>query len=148
MEVKIICPAKRKDAVKLIWDTFLEFEAPDYSAQGVETFRAFISNENIFETAEFFGAFENDALYGVIATRENRTHICCFFVASQRQKQGVGRTLWEYVKTHSEASAISVNSSPFAVPIYHRLGFCDTDTEQLTDGMRYTPMRFVKGSSA
>ena len=34
------------------------------------------------------------------------------------------------------------NSSPYAVPVYHKLGFVDTDTEQLSDGMRYTPMKF------
>ncbi|EKC59921.1 hypothetical protein LEA_13136, partial [human gut metagenome] len=27
---------------------------------------------------------------------------------------------------------------------YHKLGFVDTDTEQLSDGMRYTPMQFIK----
>ena len=29
-----------------------------------------------------------------------------------------------------------------AVPVYVRLGFQATDTEQLTDGLRYTPMIF------
>ena len=39
--------------------------------------------------------------------------------------------------------AITVNSSPYAVPVYRKLGFVETDTEQLADGMRYTPMKFV-----
>ena len=39
--------------------------------------------------------------------------------------------------------AITVNSSPYAVLVYRKLGFVETDTEQLADGMRYTPMKFV-----
>ena len=36
----------------------------------------------------------------------------------------------------------TVNSSPYAVEVYRHLGFVPTDTEQLTNGIRYTPMRF------
>ena len=53
------------------------------------------------------------------------------------------RTLWEYVLNHSERNVFTVNSSPYAVPVYRKLGFVETDTEQLADGMRYTPMKFV-----
>ena len=44
---------------------------------------------------------------------------------------------------HSEKNVFTVNSSPYAVPIYHKLGFVDTNTEQLASGMRYTPMKFI-----
>jgi len=143
MEIRGIFAWERKTAVQLIWDTFLEFESPDYSAQGTETFRNFIWDSNIFDTIEFFGAFEDNRLCGVIATRENK-HICCFFVLAKYQRQGIGRKLWEYVRDNSSACVITVNSSPFAVPVYRRLGFEDTNIEQLTDGIRYTPMQFVK----
>lgn len=33
--------------------------------------------------------------------------------------------------------ALTVNSSPYAVPVFHRLGFGETETEQFSDGMRY-----------
>ena len=33
-----------------------------------------------------------------------------------------------------------VNSSPYAVDVYHKLGFTDTDKEQMTNGIIYTPM--------
>ena len=58
------------------------------------------------------------------------------------QRQGIGRRLWEYLLNHSSNMVFTVNSSPYAVPVYHKLGFKDMDEEQLTDGMRYTPMRF------
>lgn len=33
--------------------------------------------------------------------------------------------------------ALTVNSSSQAVPVYHRLGFGETETKQFSDGMRY-----------
>ena len=35
---------------------------------------------------------------------------------------------------------MSVNLSPYAVPIYRRLGFRDTGAEQVVNGLRFTPM--------
>ena len=144
MKIRPILPQEREQAISLIWSTFLEFEAPDYSDQGVKTFHDFIFDENIFKNIEFFGAFKNNDLRGVIASRNERGHICCFFVLASYQRQGIGRHLWEYLKDVSVTPIITVNSSPFAVPVYHKLGFVDTDIEQLTNGMRYTPMSFVK----
>ena len=60
------------------------------------------------------------------------------------QKQGIGKQLWEYLKENSSNDEFTVNSSPFAVPVYHKLGFVDTNTEQLTDGIRYTPMKYMR----
>ena len=144
MKIRPILPQEHEPAISLIWDTFLEFEAPDYSEQGVTTFHDFIFAENIFENIEFFGAFEDNDLRGVIASRNERKHICCFFVPATYQRQGIGTQLWKYLRDNSKASTITVNSSPFAVPVYHKLGFEDMSTEQLTDGMRYTPIQFTK----
>lgn len=58
--------------------------------------------------------------------------------------EGIGRKLWDFLRENSLSKIITVNSSPYAVPVYHKLGFVDTDTEQLLDGMRYTPMQFIK----
>ncbi|MDY3035829.1 MAG: hypothetical protein SOS22_06375 [Absicoccus sp.] len=41
-------------ALKLIWETFLQFEAPDYSDEGAKSFRDFIENENIVASLEFW----------------------------------------------------------------------------------------------
>ncbi|WP_460645598.1 GNAT family N-acetyltransferase [Lacrimispora brassicae] len=38
---------------------------------------------------------------------------------------------------------MTVNSSPYAVEIYHKLGFVDTDTEQLVNGIRFIPMEYT-----
>ena len=71
-------------------------------------------------------------------------HICCFFVHSKYHRQGIGRALWEYLLEHSDNPYYTVNSSPYAVEVYHRLGFTDLSDEKLSDGMRYTPMIYAR----
>lgn len=144
MEIRKIRKAEMATALQLTWETFLQFEAPDYSQQGIDSFYKFISNQEIIDSLEFFGAFDNNTLRGVIATNDNGKHICCFFVSAAYQKQGIGKQLWEYLKENSSNDEFTVNSSPFAVPVYHKLGFVDTNTEQLTDGIRYTPMKYMR----
>lgn len=144
MEIKEIEKAQIPKAIDLIWTTFLQFEAPDYSEEVVQSFKYFIEDKKMISTLEFWGAYDNRELKGVIATNENRRHICCFFVKAQYHRQGIGRKLWEYLLANSRNEIITVNSSPYAVPIYHKLGFVDTDVEQLSDGMRYTPMKYER----
>ncbi len=136
--------AELASAIHLIWETFLQFEAPDYSEEGVRSFRDFIENDEIVNSLEFFGEYENDELTGVIAVNENRKHICCFFVKATHHRQGIGRKLWEYVLHNSSHLVYTVNSSPYAVPVYHKLGFVDMDLERSADGMRFTPMKFER----
>ena len=45
---------------------------------------------------------------------------------------------------HSDHSVYMVHASPYAVPVYHHLGFIDMDEEQTVDGMRFRPMRFER----
>ena len=144
MHIQKIEGTQIADAIDLIWTTFLQFEAPDYSEEGIKSFKDFIENRDIINTLEFWGAYDSLLLKGVIATNENRKHICCFFVKAEYHRQGIGRKLWEYLLENSKSEVITVNSSPYAVPVYHRLGFVDTETEQLSDGMRYTPMKYVR----
>ena len=103
-----------------------------------------LENDEIVNSLDFFGAYEGDELRGVIAVDEQGRHICCFFVKAQYHRQGIGRTLWEHVMERYDSQAFTVNSSPYAVGVYHRLGFEDTDSQQLTDGMIYTPMKFKR----
>ncbi len=134
-------------AVQLIWETFLQFEAPDYSDEGITSFQKFIQNEEIVRSLSFWGAYDGKELIGTVATRENHSHICCFFVRARYQRQGIGKMLWEHLLKHSESAIITVNSSPYAIAFYHRLGFVDTDSEQLVDGIRFTPMKFTRSEN-
>ena len=87
------------------------------------------------------GAFDGGKLVGVLCMRAPQ-HIGGFFVDAAYHRRGIGRRLFEAMRQDYEKQVFTVNSSPYAVEVYRRLGFVSTDTEQLTDGLRYTPMRF------
>jgi predicted GNAT family N-acyltransferase len=46
----------------------------------------------------------------------------------------------DYVKNEEGHRMLTVNAAPYAVGFYHKIGFVDTGTEQLSDGIYYTPM--------
>ena len=132
--------------MELIWKTFAEFEAPDYEEKGVETFKACLSDKEFLEKLTFYGALEYGQLIGVITTRSGGNHISQFFVLKEHHRKGVGRKLFEFILPFSTGERITVNSSPYAVSIYCRLGFAHTDKEQTVDGIRFTPMEYIKMS--
>lgn len=145
MEIKKIKSEDREKALDLVWTTFLQYEAPDYSKEGIETFQnAVIKNEDYLKQIVLYGAYEGNDILGVIATKNEGRHITLFFVEGSHQRQGIGRMLFDIVLENCPADIITVNSSPFAVEVYHHLGFMDTDLEQTTEGIRYTPMTYIK----
>ena len=56
--------------------------------------------------------------------------------------EDLARALFEAMRKDYVKQEFTVHASPCAVPVYERLGFKATDGEQLTDGLRYTPMIF------
>ncbi len=124
----------------LVWRVFLEFEAPDYTVQGVDEFYRSCCNPEYLARLRWYGAFDRERLIGVIATRNSGNHVALFFVDGWYHRKGIGRRLLELALKDNTAGKMTVNSSPFAVSVYHCLGFRDTDTEQVMNGLRYTPM--------
>ena len=127
-------------ALDLAWKVFNRFEAPDYCEQGIENFRKTIRDPMYSASIHCYGAFDGQTLVGMIATRNAGAHITLFFVEEAYHRQGIGRMLLEAAKADAPVGPITVNSSPYAVEVYRRLGFVATKPEQLTDGIRYTPM--------
>lgn len=127
-------------ALDLVWNVFLEFEAPDYSEHGTAEFYRSIHDKQYLETLRLYGAFFKDVLVGIIATRCGGNHIALFFVDGRYQGHGIGRKLFELAAADNFSGRMTVNASPYVVSIYRHLGFTDTDSEQITHGIRYTPM--------
>jgi hypothetical protein len=42
-----------------------------------------------------------------------------------------------------QVEKIVLNTSPYALPFYHAIGFKDLDGQQDFHGMLYTPMEFI-----
>ncbi|MGN0600759.1 MAG: GNAT family N-acetyltransferase [Oscillospiraceae bacterium] len=120
----------------------MEFEAPEYSEEGVEEFRNTLDDESFIGKLKFYGAFMNDELSGVLAMREPQ-HISLFFVKAEHQQKGIGRKLFERMKKDYVLKSFTVNSSPFAVKIYEQLGFSAVSSEQVIKGIRFTPMIYT-----
>lgn len=139
-----------EQALSLTWKTFLEFEAPDYSSEGVASFKRDIIDNPTFSEAckqgtnQMWGAFSGNDLVGLMVLR-NENHICLAFVDKDHQRKGIGSTLFsllvQHVKTHNpSAEQLTVNSSPYGIPFYHKLGFVDLGKEQTLEGIRFTAM--------
>ena len=89
----------------------------------------------------FYGAFDGDALVGVLSMREPQ-HISGFFVDAAYHRRGIGRRLLEAMRRDYTRQVFTVNSSPYAVEVYRHLEFVPTSGEQTVDGLRFTPMQY------
>ena len=122
MEIKKINLEKMDKALELTWKTFLEYEAPDYSQEGIDEFKKTIDDEQWLSAREFYGAYEADELLGLIATKD-KSHIELFFVDGKHHRKGIGRKLFEKVLEENDKNYFTVNSSPYAKEVYEHLGF-------------------------
>ncbi|MCI6409846.1 MAG: GNAT family N-acetyltransferase [Lachnospiraceae bacterium] len=138
-----------EEAMNLAWDTFILYEAPEYTKEGITSFRNFVRDpilKTLFIEGKYnvLAAYNNNIIVGIIGVR-NETHISLLFVDSEYHKKGIARRLVEktFERTYEKYGKreMTVNSSPYAVGFYHKMGFVDTDIEQTTDGIRYTPMK-------
>ena len=139
--VRRLPPELLPAACDLVWQVFCRFEAPEYSQEGIDEFQRTLENMDALRHMPFYGAFHGGELVGVLAMRKPQ-HISLFFVKEVWHRQGVGRLLFDAMRRDYADQVFTVNSSPYAVKVYRHLGFVPMNTEQLTNGIRYTPMRF------
>jgi len=135
-------------AMELAWSTFAKFDAPDYSEEGIKNFYNFVNDDNLRKMFiaghyQLFIAIYADKYLGMISLRE-KIHISLLFVDGDYHCNGIGSALIKfvsnYVLTEEGIDRITVNSSPYAIDFYHRLGFRDTHKETTADGIKFTPM--------
>ena len=134
-------------SLQLAEDVFMQFEAPDFSPRGVESFRNFIWGKRIAEMIKdgsfvVWGCYCENQLVGMLAMRDCQ-HISLAFVMADFHRQGIGRMLYsqaeKYASLHLQRK-ITVNASPYGLPFYRAIGFKETDMENVVDGVRSTPM--------
>ena len=142
IQIKTLELFQRDDALELVWKVFLKYEAPDYTKEGADEFFKSIHDDEWLNQIKMYGAFDDDRLVGVIATRQEGTHIALFFVDGEYHRKGIGRLLFQRVLEDNKVNYMTVNSSPYAVPVYEKLGFEATDKEQVKNGLRFTPMKY------
>jgi len=148
LEYRLMRPEEASEVCKLVEVVFDHYEAPEYSPEGIAEFRRYNRPEEMIKRSNsgHFALVAADAqsVIGIIEIRNNR-HISMFFIAQGFQGKGIGRQLWHYALKKSQDAdnsvrEFTVNSSPYGVPIYEKLGFCKTSPEQVRNGLRFIPM--------
>lgn len=134
---------------ELIKKTFDKYIAHEYSEEGIREFKKYIEKDNLLrrQYQEHFTivAIDGGNIVGVIEVRKPN-HISLFFVDERYQGKGIGKILCnkaiERCKIeNSQIEHITVNSSPYAVYIYEKLGFKPIQSEKVKHGIRYIPMK-------
>jgi GNAT superfamily N-acetyltransferase len=141
-------PGEESEVARLVRRVFNRFVAHEYSEEGVGEFLNYATATNIAQrrakhhfvlVAETVGK-----LVGVIEIRDYN-HVSLLFVDPRFHRRGIARALMGQALTHClehnpELSQVEVNSSPYAVQVYERLGFRQVNTMQERNGIRYVPM--------
>ena len=134
--------AEKGKALQLAWRVFCEFESPDYAPEGTEEFKHCLNDDAYLSGIRYYGVFDEDKLVGVLGIREEKCHICFFFVEGEYHRLGIGRKLFRRMREDFPRRTITLNSSPYGLPFYKALGFTATDSEKTVNGIRFTPMEY------
>ena len=138
--IRALSPAELENSLDFIWKVFLEFEAVNYPEEGKTAFYAAIHAQDYLRMLTAYGAFAQGEIVGIIATRNGGSHIALFFVDGEYQHRGIGRKLFEKCMEENDKRFITVHSSEYALDIYKKLGFAQTEEFREEGGIRYIPM--------
>ncbi len=144
--IRLLAESERDEALALAWRVFTEYESPDYAPEGTEEFRKTLRDETYLAGLRYYGAFDGEKLIGLLAIREERCHICFFFVDGAYHRRGIGTRLFARVREDFPGRSVTLNSSPYGLPFYRALGFAPTEEEKTVSGIRFTPMIFHPGT--
>ena len=135
-----MAPGEEQAVPDVVMRGFDELVRPDFSDEGATEFTRAACSFVVDHPAghHITVAQRCSRLVGMIDVREG-SHVCLFFVDADTRGRGVGRQLMESA-VGSDASPMTVNSSPWAVPVYERLGFVSTGPEIQHSGIRAIPM--------
>jgi ribosomal protein S18 acetylase RimI-like enzyme len=137
-------------ACALVNGCFDEFVAPGYTKEGRDEFKKFASPAQMTERlagGSFALSAEQDGeIVGFIEVKDYN-HISLLFVKKEFHRMGIAKKLLESAleicrKNNQGLTKLLVNSSPYAVEIYEKLGFEKTDDERAANGIIFTPMSF------
>ena len=136
------------EVCRIVIETFNEFIAHLYSQEGIREFLRYVKPRLFIRRLRanhiILVAKEQEKLIGMIEVRDYN-HISLFYVLQKFQQKGSGKKLLrralEICLEHkAELLELTVNSSPNAVCIYENLGFAKMGSEQLRNGIIFTPM--------
>lgn len=148
IEIMKINPDEGPAAYALVVSVAEQSVFEDYTEEGREAFRQYISPEFLvaYDADNFaFVARRDGGLVGVAKVRRTN-HLSMLFVASDCQRQGLGRrllaaTIAECKTRHPGVTHLTANSSGFGLPFFQREGFKVMADIQTVNGISFTPIR-------
>lgn len=152
--IRKIASHEVESAMRLALEVFMQFEAPDYSPAGVETFkRDIVENPGYLEKARqgvcpIYGAFDGNTIVALMGMRSDRKHINLVFTKKEYQRRGIARAIFSHLlndvlKDNPSLEALTLNSSPYGLPFYLAIGFVPLSEEKEMNGIRFTPMKYI-----
>ena len=152
--IRKITGSEVESAMDLALEVFMQFEAPEYPPEGVETFKKdIVENPEYLENARqgicpIYGAFDGNKIVALMGMRSNRTHINLVFTKKEYHRRGIARAIFQYLlndvlQENPALEALTLNSSPYGLPFYFAMGFIPLSGEQEMNGIRYTPMKYI-----
>ena len=146
MKIRDMAHGEEPTVFALVMHSFDDLVRPDFSENGAAEFiraaRCFVFERPVGHRLSV--AERDGRIVGMIDVRD-LSHVCLFFVEPDLRGTGVGRALlgaaiessWPDVE---RPRTLTVNSSPWAVKVYERLGFAATGPAGEQNGIRFVPM--------
>ena len=88
INIRVLVENEYQEAMELAYRVFNEFEAVNYSKEGISEFAATIADKQFLSYLKIYGAFKKKELLGLIATRDNGSHIALFFCRRKISQAG------------------------------------------------------------
>ncbi len=141
-------PGEAEKVFSMVMASFSRYVAPDYRPEGVETFTEFARPANLIErdqTDHLTLIAEADGQLLGMVQLQRPSHVRMLFVAPDMQRQGIGRALLDAAleiatRQHADVTTVTVNSSPYAVEPYRRMGFTVAGPPETKCGVISIPM--------
>ena len=148
-QIRLMESGEEAQICKLVERLFLKNEAGVISQQGISLFLSYANPVRMAErVAQDFCfvlvAVQEDQLIGMMEVR-NYNHIALLFVDDGHQRQGIASSLLEAAiekcrEKNAALRRITVNASPYGLPVYAHWGFHPIGEEVEMDGMLFTQM--------
>lgn len=138
------------EAMALVKQVFMEYEAPDYEQTGVDFFLEYIEPTAMKQRIEkkkisVWCAIVDETMVGVVAMRPPCA-VSLLFVDTLWHRKGIARQMFEHAiaEYREENATVTVHSSPYAVEAYRKMGFINTGPAETAFGVKYQPMVYMK----
>ena len=148
-QIRLMESGEEAQVCKLVERLFIKNEANEISQQSISLFLSYANPVRMAErVAQDFCfvlvAVQADQLIGMIEVR-NYNHIALLFVDDEHQRQGIASSLLEVAiekcrEKNAALRRITVNASPYGLPVYAHWGFHPIGEEIEMDGMLFTQM--------